>query len=493
MTTTEGRASTEARRRVLFITRDFPPSRTMGAQACAQIARYLPLYGWDPIILTVRERHADSPDPSDRGGFSGTIVRTGVVPHPVSIYRTLKALRGSSGAGPGNYWGDGNGRQGGHMRRRLLSVLEAPDTYTGWIPPATIAGLRAIHRWRITHLLSSAPSWTNHLVGLTLAGLTGLPWMVHLRDPWTQVPANTKPVSGQSRRLEQWLERLVMSRADFVACVTERHTSLLRQVFALPAEKFVTIPNGYDEAEWNGSAPPPVPSGSPDRRRFVITYMGSLYVGRSPRPLFHALRRLIDAGDLPPDDLRVDLVGCCDMVEGVAVSEMATEFGLGGCVHIASPLSRPETLRRMAASDLLLLIQEGWNLQIPGKTYEYLRAGRPILALTTEGALRDLLQRTGGAWVVAPTDVAAIAAAVREAYLAWKRGDSVPAADPALVTGFDRRVLTGRVAALLESVAAGRQPHEHASTSREGERSRIESKTFPAPQGTSERAVTEPL
>src|SRR5207245_146516 len=188
LTTTEGRASTEARRRVLFITRDFPPSRTMGAQACAQIARYLPLYGWDPIILTVRERHADSPDPSDRGVFPGAIVRTGVVPHPVSIYRTLKALRGSSGAGPGNYWGDGNGRQGGHMRRRLLSVLEAPDTYTGWIPPATIAGLRAIHRWRITHLLSSAPSWTNHLVGLTLAGLTGLPWMFHLRAPWPQLP-----------------------------------------------------------------------------------------------------------------------------------------------------------------------------------------------------------------------------------------------------------------------------------------------------------------
>jgi hypothetical protein len=436
--------------RVLVIARDFPPCRFVGAQAVAQIARYLPPYGWHPVVLTVRERHIEQRDPDDRRTFPGTIVRTGVLPHPLWFYAKVKTRSRPAGGRTGE---DQVSRPPGRIRRWVLSFLQTPDLYTGWIPPATIAGLRAIHRWRITHLFSSAPFWTNHLVGLVLKRLTGLPWTVHLRDPWTQV-APPKPVSALSSRLERWLERRVMTRADFVVCVTERHTRLLRQAFShLPAEKFITIPNGYDEAEWSGPECRPFRSGPPDRRRFVITYTGSLYMGRSPRPLFRALRRLIDAGDLSRDELRVDLFGFCHMAGGPRISEMAAECGLAECVHVEPPLSRPEALRRMAASDLLLLLQESWSLQVPGKTYEYLRAGRPILALTSDGALADLLQRTGGAWVVEPVDEAGIAAAVREAYVAWKRGHPNPAADPALVAAFDRRLLTGQLAALFDADA----------------------------------------
>jgi glycosyltransferase involved in cell wall biosynthesis len=447
---------------VLFVTRDFPPSQVMGAQACSQIARYLPRYGWDPVILTVRERDADSPDPNARHS-PGTIVRTAVLPHPVTIYRWLKARLGSAGSG---YAGGGTCcRPRGRIRREMVSLFVAPDIYTGWIPPATIAGLRAIRRWRITHIISSAPSWTNHLVGLILAHLSGLPWIVHLRDPWTQAPPNNKPVSNASTRLERWLERLVMSRADFVVCVTERHTRLLRQIFAhMPAEKFVTIPNGYDEAEWNGSERLPGRSESADGRKFVITYAGSLYMGRSPRPLFRALRRLLDAGDLSAEDLRVDLFGFCDVVEGVGVADMAAEWGLAGCVKLAPLLGRAETLRRMAASDLLLLLQEGWHLQIPGKTYEYLRTGRPILALTSDGALADLLNQTGGAWVIRAADEAAAASGLREAYLSWKAGRPLPAPDPAVVARFDRQFLTGHFAALFDRATARRRWHRRFAT-----------------------------
>jgi len=437
-----------AQQRVLVIARHFPPCRFVGAQATAQIARYLPPYGWHPVILTVGERHVESSDPNDRRSFPGTIVRTGVLPHPLSFYSKVKAsARPVSKGGPGT---EPASSRPGRIRRWVLSILQTPDAYTGWIAPATIAGLRAIHRWRITHLFSSAPFWTNHLVGLVLAHLTGLPWTAHLRDPWTQVPP-PKPTSALSRMLERWLERLVMTRADFVVCVTERHTRLLREAFPqLPAEKFITIPNGYDEAEWSGSERRALPPRPPERREFVISYTGSLYMGRSPRPLFRALRRLINAADLRPEELRVDLLGFCDTADGVRVSDMAAECGLTGCVHVGPPLSRPDALRRMAASDLLLLLQESWSLQVPGKTYEYLRAGRPILALTSDGALADLLRETGGAWVVEPTDDAAIAAAVREAYRAWKSGLSGPAAEPALVAAFDRRVLTGRLAALFD-------------------------------------------
>jgi hypothetical protein len=87
--------------------------------------------------------------------------------------------------------------------------------------------------------------------------------------------------------------------------------------------------------------------------------------------------------------------------------------------------------------------------QIPLKTYEYLRAGRPILALTPQGAIANLLRRTGGAWVVDPADDRGIAAAVLEAYRLWEGGFPGPGPDRELVASFDRRALVGRLAEIL--------------------------------------------
>ena len=432
--------------RVLVIALHFPPCRVIGAQSCAQIARYLPAYGWSPVVLTVREDHFEDADPNDRRAFPGEIIRTRVLPHPIAIYRKLKGV-GPHSVRPQLPPESGRAlRAPTRLRQWILSLLHTPDIDTGWIVPAVIAGLIAIRRHRITRIFSSAPMWTNHLVGLVLATLTRLPWTVHLRDPWTQVERE-KPVSGISRRLERWLERMVMKRADVVVSVTEPHTRLLREIFSdLPAEKFVTIPNGYDDSEWTGLGSPPA-----EREKFVITYTGSLYDNRNPRPIFAAVRELIDSRAVDARDLRIDLFGACETAQGVPVPQIAAEVGVSDCVHIGGQLSRPATLRTLASSDLLLLLGEGLDLQIPGKTYEYLRAGPPILALTTGGALADLLRRTGGAWVVDPSDVDGIAAAIREAYASWKRGEPRRAADPVVVGRFDRKVLSGELARLLET------------------------------------------
>ena len=118
-------------------------------------------------------------------------------------------------------------------------------------------------------------------------------------------------------------------------------------------------------------------------------------------------------------------------------------------VDVGPPAGRAQTLQRIAQSDLLLLLAEGWALQIPGKTYEYLRAGRPILALTSEGALADLLRRTGGACVAEPDDIDAIARAVGDAYRAWNKGGAANTPDAAIVATFDRKSLAARYTALF--------------------------------------------
>jgi glycosyltransferase involved in cell wall biosynthesis len=263
-----------------------------------------------------------------------------------------------------------------------------------------------------------------------------------------------KPISAASVRIESILENAVITRATAVVCVTERHTATLRQQYphVLP-DRFVTIPNGYDEAEF-----PPLGTPSIIRNRvFTITYTGELYQRRNPRPLFRALRRLLDLGIIAPGTARFDLIGQCDMAEGKPVQDMVVQHGLTGYVTLLGPLDKTSVLRHVLASDLLLVLAEGWTMQIPIKAYEYLRSGRAILALTSEGALADLLRVTGGARVIDPTDDAGIVDAVASAYGAWKRGVASLTADPHVVATFDRRALSGRFASLFDAASSASQ------------------------------------
>jgi len=92
-------APTQTPRRLLFIAYQFAPSLEMGARSCAQIARYLPLYGWSPVALTAQEKYIEEPYRGSNGetaelGLSDAIVRTRLLPHPFDFYRWFKsALR----------------------------------------------------------------------------------------------------------------------------------------------------------------------------------------------------------------------------------------------------------------------------------------------------------------------------------------------------------------------------------------------------------------
>jgi glycosyltransferase involved in cell wall biosynthesis len=240
-----------------------------------------------------------------------------------------------------------------------------------------------------------------------------------------------------------------VTRADSVVCVTAQHTDLLRRRYpGLPAGKFATIPNGYDESEWEGVHD----SSAYQAAKFVITYAGWLYEERTPEPLFRALRSLIDHGNVDISRLQIDLIGWCEMAQGQSVKALAARWGLDRHLRIEGPFTKIETFRRLTSSSLLLLLAEGWTLRVPAKAYEYLRARRPVLALApTEGAIADLFRRTGGAWVVEHTDDPGIMAAVREAYRGWSGGQPARISDPLIVTEFDRARLASRFAAILDS------------------------------------------
>lgn len=455
-------SSVKSHRRVLFVAYQFAPSLEMGARSCAQIARYLPMHGWSPVVLTAREqyieeRYRGSADEIAELGLPDSVVRTRILPHPFDLYRWLKSTFGrktpEGGAAGTAVESDTPIGEKGKLRRLILSALSIPDMYTGWIFPAVVAGLKAARQSKAEQIFSSGPFWTNHLVGFALSYLTGLPWTAHFRDPWF-AGQWMAPASAIAGRMNEWLERLIVTRATAVVGVTEEHVAAFRKTYPhLPAEKFAAVPNGYDNGEWN-NLPAGMRRAEKSEGKFQIVYTGKFYIERDPQPLFRALKKLIDSGEIAREQIQVDLVGWCATSEGRSVREMAVECGLSESINILGPRRRPETLRRMTEADLLLLLAERFVIQIPGKTYEYLRAGRPILAITPEGALANLLRRIGGGLVVDPNDTDGVLAAVRESVRQWKEGQIRHVADPAAVAGFDRRVLAGRLTELFDRLSA---------------------------------------
>jgi glycosyltransferase involved in cell wall biosynthesis len=320
-----------------------------------------------------------------------------------------------------------------------------------------VAGLRAIKHTKARVIYSSAPYFTCHMAGYCLAVLTGLPWVAHFRDPWvTGLPAERRP-NKICFEINRALERMTITRADVVICVTEEHAALMRAAYdQMSASKFAVVMNGFDGLEWE-EVIETLPAGGQyvanASRKFLITYAGNLYMKRNPAPIFRALRSLIDSGEMRRDEASVELIGLCEACEGRSIEDIASEAGVEGCVEIRGRLSHSETLSRLLQSDLLLLLSEKQFIEIPGKTFEYLKTGVPILALASEGAVASLLRRTGGAWVVSPDDQPGITKSVRECYMLWKRGLPGPAPDPMIVESFDRRRTTGRIADLLGFLA----------------------------------------
>jgi glycosyltransferase involved in cell wall biosynthesis len=392
---------------VLFVVHDFPPAGGSGANRALAFCRYLPAHGWRPLGLeAVRTR---SLEPRQR---------------------------------PFSKRADGLGRLGAHARSggvppvwktHLAHARRFPDAQRGWLPFAIPAGLRAIRRRRPRLLYSTAGPFTSHLVALALHRLTGLPWVAELRDGWYRWNQSVFPDYPAWRgALESRLERLVITHATRVVLLTELMAQAFRRQYArLPADHFVHIPNGFDPAQLEGLPALPRQPG------FTVLHAGALYYGRSLAAFLQA------AACLP--DLHLVLLGTLDQTARAELGQTRVEY-LGQRDHRAA-------LAHMRAADLLLLIVNttpGAEAAVPGKLYEYLAVGRPILAITPPGAAAaEIVRRTRAGWTAPAGDADAILAQLQAA-----RSAVGVHPDRGEIARYDRRRLTADLARLFDACCA---------------------------------------
>ena len=412
-------------RRVLLIGFQYPPiAGTSGVQRILKFSRYLPEFGWRPAVLTVAPSAYESINPKHYAEIpSGVVVKRAPC---LDVARSLS------------------------IRGRYPQLLALPDRWSSWVATGVPIGLSMVRRERIEAIWSTFPIASAQLLGYALARLTGLPWIADFRDPMLEDEYPTQP---SRRKSLGRLERKIMRHAAAAVFTTPGMLEYYRARYTdEQPRRMEVIENGYDEESFEAAearAPVHAPRARSDR--IVLVHSGTLYPEvRDPRTLLVALAELKRTGKVSADNLRIVLraTGYDDFVRS-----QISEFGVSDLVEVAPSVDYTAALTEMLQADGLLILQAAnSNYQIPAKLYEYLRAGRPILALTDANGDSGTTLRAVGIDAIAPLDDQEAVTRRLWDFVQRVRAGNAPGCSRKSALAYSRRAQSERLARLLGEV-----------------------------------------
>ncbi|MGQ0834945.1 MAG: glycosyltransferase [Gammaproteobacteria bacterium] len=416
-------------RTVLLVAFHFPPMQgSSGVQRTLRFSQHLPKFGWRPVILSIDSRAYGAS--SEASGNE--------VPPRVDVHRAfgVDAARTLS------------------MFGRYPRALALPDRWASWRLWAVPKALRIIREEGVDVIWSTFPIATAHLIGLHIARRSGLPWVAEFRDPMWQ---GDYPPDAKLNRAWRELETQVFGRASRVVVTTPGAVAMYADRFpALDRSGLVLIENGYDEeafgrarADERQNCDAALPRGQPVR----LLHSGIIYPSeRDPTQLFGAVASLKRKGAISAGGLQIVLRASGHEPE---YRKRLDALGIADIVSLQPPLAYTAALREMLDADGLLILQaSNCNAQVPAKLYEYLRAEKPILALTDpSGDTARTLSAVGAGQIARLDSQDEIEAGLLEflrqiAGGRWRR----PSLDS--IRRYSREVQTGELAAVLDQVAA---------------------------------------
>ncbi len=390
-------------------------------QRTLKFAKYLPEFGWEPIVLTARE-----------GAYPERFEGNAAVPEGVTIVRTgaIDVARHLS------------------IRGKYFSSLAVPDRWGSWWLTAVPAGAQLVRKLDPALIWSTYPIATAHLIALGLHRLFRIPWISDFRDP---MPHHYRKETAAGARLLRWIERKTVAQSTKVIFTSDGALSLYaREYNVLPSEGWRVIENGYDEDAFANIRP----RGGVEKNTTVrLLHSGALYPpGRDPEPFFDALASMKNDGEVSDANLLVTLRAAGRVAH---YRKLVHEKGIDDIVQLADAVDYDSALREMVEADGLLVFQgAAFDCQIPTKVYEYLRAGRPIFALTSgRGDTSRLLSRLGIGNFAELDDREEIKRELRR-FLAAIRGRYAHGLDEAAVRLCSRRARTRELAEVFDETAA---------------------------------------
>ena len=446
-------------KQVLMIAYQFPPLSGSGVFRSIKFAKYLPAFGWQPTVIST-----DRPRPGWNYSDESMVEE---IPETVTVIRIPDTLNASYGTKLPD-------RQHelisllreimGQDREALSLISEWERTNSGRaelmaFPCACLAWAYDVIRYieetldigLFQAVYTTSDPYSAHLVGACLKRRYGLAWVADYRDPWTADPGQTFDYARPRDRLLLSLENTLLHLADKSIAVEAHLAADYVNRFHVPEEQIAVITNGYDEADYTR-----FPEGMKRPDKFTVNHSGILHMGRNLDAVLLALRQLRDEGELEIAHVRLRVVGEARQYDPRQIAE---NYGLGSIVEQTGYLSYQQALYSNLDSSLLFLLVGGSDkakFAYTGKIFDYLRSGRPILAIAQSGGTVDrLLQETGHGQAFSSTQIPEIKAMILEEYRKWLSGEPQPPLHSPLIEQFERKRLTGQLAEILERAGAG--------------------------------------
>ena len=434
--------------KVLFIAYYFPPVGGAGVQRAQKFVQYLPTEGFVPVVITGPVCAEDRWTPQDR-----TLMNA--IPAHVAIHRGEGPVPDSSGG----------------LKRRMETWLSLPGPFSKWwVRSAMDAASRVAKGCDL--IFATMSPFESGEVAQRLSKRFGIPWVADLRDPWALDEMQVYP-SLLHRKLEQARMGRLLSSAALIVMNTPEAVVALRQAFPnLCNKEVLSITNGFDPEDFASAVPARTDS------KFRIVHSGYLHTDSGLRLRSHRLHHLLGGVESGVDILtrshtvlleaidlwisrRPEVTENIELVFAGQTSKEDREFAsssrAASLVRFAGYLSHGESVELLRTADLLFLPMHNLppgkrSRVVPGKTYEYMASGRPILAAVPDGDARDFLHNTRSALMCRPDDASAMMEILDRVYKSWKRRDSIVDFDANYISRFERQSLTHTLAQAFSGV-----------------------------------------
>jgi len=425
--------------KVLIIAYYWPPAGGPGVQRWLKFVKYLPDFGIEPLVFVPDQPTYPIIDdallnevPNDLHLIRFPIKE----PYALAAWFSQKKTKSiSSGLIP---------------TKRKQTLLDKwflwirgncfiPDARVSWVKPSVAYLEKYLKEHPVDIIITTGPPHSLHLIGLGLKESLQLPWLADFRDPWTTIGYHKElKLTPSSQQKHKDLEKKVLQTADTIL-VTSPTTA--KEFSVITSKPIQVITNGFDDH--------PTVKVSPDTD-FTLAHIGSLLSDRNPRVLWKALLELRKEHPDFRAKMRLKLVGKVSQ----EIMDTLAEFKLIDAVSSMGYLTHEQAMAEQRKSQVLLLIeinQEETRCILPGKLFEYMASGRPILALGPEGSdIEPILKTTNTGKFFSYDSVDAVKAHILGLFQAFEQGYLTT--HPIGVQPYHRKSLTQKLAEVLQGM-----------------------------------------
>ena len=392
-------------KRALIITYYWPPSGGSGVQRWLKFAKYLPQYGWEPVIYTPLNPEANTVDEALlKDIVPGTEVIKTKIWEPYSFYKALFGGRKNTSDGGKHIKANIIGSENKSFTHKLSLFIRGnffiPDPRCWWIRPSIKYLVKYLKEHPVDAIISTGPPHSMHLIAKGVAKATGIRWIADFRDPWTEIfYFKHLNLSSWAYRKHRRLEQSVLDSADVVTVVSKKMQADFAARTKTPVE---VVTNGFDHEDFLCQAVETRKQTKPyaAERCFSLVHTGIFVDNGNPEYLWEALGEKAKEDPQFKGDLQITLMGQVDdsILQGIA------NAGLEGNLQNMGYRPHTEVVQWQQQAQVLLLPlrkEPEAAAILTGKFFEYLASGRDILAFgPVEGDLAKALQETGSGTIV---------------------------------------------------------------------------------------------